>query len=272
MEYEKETIINLIFNQLNNNKVALKRQFQTTKGKIGFFYVDDVLPEELSRQIFNVFPTKDEAIKRKDLREFKFVAFQMNRYNPLLEKVVYAFQDKKIVQLISEICELENVYADPNLYAGGLSLMEKGGFLNPHLDNSHDKDRNNWRVLNLLYYVTPNWDINNGGNLELWPDGLKKEPLVIQSKFNRLVVMATHEKSWHSVNKVLLNKTRCCVSNYYFSDTPILTTDNFHVTSFRGRPEEKVKDTFLRIDNFIRSSIRKIFKKGIRENPHQYKK
>jgi hypothetical protein len=84
--------------------------------------------------------------------------------------------------------------------------------------------------------------------------------------------MTTHQKSWHSVSKVLKEDIRCCVSNYYFSKQPLLESDTFHVTTFRGRSSEKVKDLILRADNTLRSKIRKLFKKGVRENPHQYKK
>ncbi len=174
--------------------------------------------------------------------------------------------------MVEGICGLPSIFPDAFLYAGGLSMMPKGNFLNPHLDNSHDKDRNSWRVLNLLYYVTPDWEGSFGGNLELWPNGLKEKPIMITSKFNRLAVMATHQNSWHSVNKVLADNTRCCVSNYYFSDTPVRKTDTFHVTSFRGWPKQKIKDIVLQLDTTLRMSVRKIFKKGIRENPHQYKK
>jgi Rps23 Pro-64 3,4-dihydroxylase Tpa1-like proline 4-hydroxylase len=196
----------------------------------------------------------------------------MNAYDALLEEVVYAFQDKKVVQLISEICGIKELLPDANLYAGGLSLMRKDSFLNPHLDNSHDKDRENWRVLNLLYYVSPDWKSENGGNLELWPHGLQRQQLTIASKFNRLVVMATHQNSWHSVSKITENQVRCCVSNYYFSKEPLLPSDAFHITTFRGWPSEKLKDIVLQIDNKIRSGVRYLFKKGVRENPHQYKK
>lgn len=71
--------------------------------------------------------------------------------------------------------------------------MAHKNYLNPHLDNSHDAERERWRVLNLLYYVTPDWHLGDGGHLELWLDGPKKVPLHIESKFNRLVVMATHD-------------------------------------------------------------------------------
>ncbi|TXD46658.1 2OG-Fe(II) oxygenase [Polaribacter sp. IC073] len=265
-------IAQIIFDNLNSNKEVLKAQFLKSKETIGYFFIDNLLPEDLALDIHKKFPTTKEAVKKKNLREFKFTAYQMDSYHPFLEEVIYAFQDKRVIQLVSEICELEEVYGDEYLYAGGLSLMKKDSYLNPHLDNSHDKDRNRWRVLNLLYYVTPNWKLENGGNLEIWQKGLQQKQTTLESRFNRLVVMTTHQNSWHSVSKVVKEGVRCCVSNYYFSSTPILTSDTFHVTTFRGRSTEKVKDFFLRLDNVLRSNIRSVFKKGVRENPHQYKK
>lgn len=262
----------LIEENLTSNKASLKQQFLESKSAIGFFYLDDLLPKELALEIYENFPKTSETKKRNSLRELKFTAFQMDKYNPLLEEVIYAFQNEKVVQLVGEICAIDEIYPDQKLYAGGLSLMEKDNFLNPHLDNSHDKDRERWRVLNLLYYVTPDWELAYGGNLEIWPEGLQEKQITIESKFNRLAVMATHQSSWHSVSKVMVDKTRCCVSNYYFSDSPLLQSDSFHVTKFRARPGEKIKDYILRLDSRFRQSLRVLFKKGIRENPHQYKK
>lgn len=272
MQYTRKHIANLIFDRLTDQKEVLKAQFSLSKETIGYFFIDDLLPIELANEIYQNFPALDQTVTRKDLREFKHTAYQMDKYNPLLEEVIYAFQDERIVELVASICSLTSVYPDEHLYAGGLSLMAENNFLNPHLDNSHDKDRSRWRVLNLLYYVTPEWELSYGGNLELWQNGLESSPTTIESKFNRLAVMITHQKSWHSVSKVVKNGVRCCVSNYYFSDTPVLASDEFHITTFRGRPEEKGKDLILKADNFLRSTLRKLFKKGVRENPHQYKK
>ena len=269
---DRKYIAELIAIQLNANKNVLKEQFLQNKETIGYFYLDNLLPNELVHQIHESFPKLEETVKKKNIREYKYLAYQMDAYNHLLEEVIYAFQEEKVVNLVSEICDIENLMPDSNLYAGGLSLMANKNYLNPHLDNSHDKDRNLWRVLNLLYYVTPNWKVENGGNLELWQEGLKKEKTTVVSKFNRLVVMATHQNSWHSVSKVHVDDIRCCVSNYYFSNKPLLATDNFHVTSFRAEKGQKIKDLLLQFDTKVRGGIRAFFKKGIRENPHEYKK
>ncbi|WP_378183334.1 2OG-Fe(II) oxygenase [Aquimarina sp. SS2-1] len=268
----RDKIADLIFLKLKDNEEVLKNHFDHSRSGIGYFYLDNLLPEEIAKDIFDKFPSTKDAKVKKSIKEYKYVAAQMDKYHPLLEEVVYAFQDSRVVSLISDICNYKNVKPDENLYAGGISMMGKGNFLNPHLDNSHDKDVNLWRVLNLLYYVSPDWPNDHGGNLELWSKGLKKDPITIHSKYNRLVVMATHKNSWHSVSKVEIDQVRCCVSNYYFSAEPIDSDKSFHVTTFRARPGQYFKNQILKLDSSIRMGVRKIFKKGIRENPQVYKK
>jgi Rps23 Pro-64 3,4-dihydroxylase Tpa1-like proline 4-hydroxylase len=262
----------LIFSKIEKNQDILSKQFEDSKSGIGFFYIDDLLPEEIAIQINKNFPKSSEMVLKKSIRENKYIAAQMNLYHPILEDIIYAFQEERIVELVTKITRINEVFPDDKLYAGGISLMGKNQFLNPHLDNSHDKERQRWRVLNLLYYVTPDWDIRNGGNLELWPNGLSEKQITIESKFNRLAVMATHNHSLHSVSPVIVDKERKCISNYYFSNEPLVSSDTFHVTSFRGRPENKITDLILKTDTWLRMNLRKIFKKGVKENPHYYKK
>nr|WP_321236295.1 2OG-Fe(II) oxygenase [uncultured Psychroserpens sp.] len=267
----RKEISELIYNAIKSKKDDLIEAYKASKSNIGYFYIDDLLPKELAEKCFEVFPNTSEMRQLKSLREYKYISAQMDKHNQLLEEVLFAFQDKKIVQLIGEICNIESLYADDSLYAGGLSLMTQNNYLHPHLDNSHDAQRERWRVLNLLYYVTPNWETQNGGHLEIWPNGPKKEPVIIESKFNRLAVMATHDTSWHSVNKVKVDNSRRCISNYYFSDYPLHEKDKFHVTKFRGRPNDTFTNIILDFDASVRTMIRKVFKKGIRKNPHIYK-
>jgi Rps23 Pro-64 3,4-dihydroxylase Tpa1-like proline 4-hydroxylase len=266
-------IADIIVEKLSANLPAIKKMYDQSKSEIGYFYIDDLLPEEVARNIYNCFPNGSDMRLKKSLKEYKYIAAQMNNYNPILEEAIYAFQDQRVVALVTEITGIKSLSPDEHLYAGGISLMGHKHYLNPHLDNSHDKDRDQWRVLNLLYYVTPEWEEKFGGNLELWPHGLKEKQTTIHSKFNRLAVMATHDDSWHSVSPIdAEGKSRCCVSNYYFSKTSLKATDRFHITSFRGRPEQKIRDTILMADIQLRMAVRKVFKKGIVENKHVYKK
>jgi Rps23 Pro-64 3,4-dihydroxylase Tpa1-like proline 4-hydroxylase len=177
-----------------------------------------------------------------------------------------------VVARVGDITGLAALEPDTELYAGGLSLMARGGYLRPHLDNSHDKDRGRYRVLNLLYYVTPDWSEADGGSLQLWDHGPTGAPRTIPSLFNRLVMMATNRTSWHSVNQILADRARCCVSNYYFSAVSPERADYFHATSFRGEPgRQPIADLVMRGDNALRTAILKTLP-GAYKNPHVYKR
>lgn len=58
-------IANLILTNLNENKDALKKQFLSSKDEIGYFYLDNLLPETLALEIYQNFPDTKEAVKKK---------------------------------------------------------------------------------------------------------------------------------------------------------------------------------------------------------------
>lgn len=269
--FDRAAIADYILHALNQSKEESVIEYRSTS-PINYFYVDDVLPLALAQKISESFPKPKNMFLRKTLREMKYVSAQMNKHDALLEEVIFAFQDSRIVNCISEITGLRELEPDSLLYAGGISVMGKEHFLNPHVDNSHDKTRSRYRVLNLLFYVSPDWKLENGGNLELWPDGTESDPVTVVSKFNRLVVMVTHQNSWHSVSPIVVNQERMCISNYYFSGLPVGSDQYFHVTSFHGRPGQHLRDLVLRIDSFSRMFIRKIFPSGIARIRHFYKR
>lgn len=268
----RNELADLIVDRIKQVEQDIKTTYNDSKCGIGYFIIDNLFPSRIASDIYDAFPRPELMKKRRSLREFKFVAAQMNKYNPVLEEAVYAFQDAKVVGAIRQVCNIQSLCPDEHLYAGGISLMGKGQFLNPHLDNSHDKDRNRWRVMNLLYYVAPGWLPEYGGNLEIWPNGVKEKPITIHSLFNRLAVMATHGSSWHSVSPISHAGHRACVSNYYFSDSPLKPDDTFHVTSFRGRPGQRARDLLLRADNALRQGIRTMFPNVFAKTDHLYEK
>jgi len=226
------------------------------------FYVDDLLPKDFAEAAYAAFPRDGSGFFSKDtFREKKRTSAHLSEYAPILGDLTYAMQDPAVVAKIAEIIGFKELEPDPSLYAGGLSMMFKGDFLNPHIDNSHDAKRDRYRRLNLLYYVSPDWKLENGGNFELWNNDRSK-PCTIVSKQNRLLVMETNKTSWHSVSKVVVDRPRCCVSNYYFSKISQDRSEYFHVTSFTGRPDEPVKRIVGVADNALRNVISKTLKIG----------
>ena len=267
----RDQLADRIVTRLRDVQDEARREFRIPS-RVPSFSVDDLLPPEIAKRIYSAFPSPDALVLKKTLGQLKYVGYQLDQYDPLLTEAIYAFQDRRVVELISSITGVRELVPDENLYAGGVSVMTRGHYLNPHLDNSHDKDRQAFRVLNLLYYVTPEWPADSGGNLELWDSGPSLPQRTLHSKFNRLVVMQTDERSWHSVSKVEKEGKRCCVSNYYFSQHPAGSDRSYHVTSFRGWPDQKLGDLFMRLDSAVRLVVRKIGGNWLFKNPHVYKK
>lgn len=260
----KEELVGLIFESLVKRKSHIADTFARSAGDVGVRYVaiDDLLPVEIAEQIARCFPDTDEMRLMDSFREKKFTSKAFDRFDPLLGNITFAFQDQRIVDMVSEITGISEQVPDSLLYAGGLSAMAEGHFLGPHIDNSHDSSRNYYRTLNLLYYVTPDWAEKNGGNLQLWDNSVRRN-VTIHSKFNRLVLMETNPWSWHSVSKVKCSGIRKCVSNYYFSRRSPTGSDYFNITAFSAPPTQPFLRIWSSADAALRQLVRWVRPSGL---------
>lgn len=260
----KEELVQLICANLLANSNRLKQEFSESIKEVGVKYVilDDLLPVPLAEEIFKAFPDREAMRLMDSFRERKYTSKSFEKFNPLMTDITFAFQDPRVVAIVEQITGIEGQIPDSHLYAGGLSAMGQTHFLGPHIDNSHDGQRNHYRTLNLLYYITPDWSLDCGGNLELWDRDVKRHSTVV-SRFNRLAIMETNPWSWHSVSQVGVDRLRCCVSNYYFSPLSPTGHDYFNVTSFSARPEQKLLRAVAWTDNKLRQAVRYIAPRGV---------
>jgi Rps23 Pro-64 3,4-dihydroxylase Tpa1-like proline 4-hydroxylase len=259
----QEKLTLLLLEKIKSSASSIRTQWDNPIGtNTRHLIIDNLLDSEICMSIYDAFPKDGNGFfNRESFREKKKTSANLGSFDKKLADITYAIQDERVVNLFSKIIGFDRLEPDPKLYAGGLSMMFPGDFLNPHIDNSHDGDRQKYRRLNLLYYVSPDWKIEYGGNLELW-DEERVNPKILTALTNRLVLMETNKTSWHSVSAVVAERPRCCVSNYYFSELSPDLTDYFHVTSFTGRPEERIKRMLGTADNALRNIISKVFKVG----------
>ncbi len=261
----------LIADRLERQREDLTTQWRSAT-PVRHLIVDDLLPLGDVEDLSAAMPDPARLLLKSSLRERKRVGVQVNDYHPAVGAHLFAFQDRRVVDNVAVITGLVGSEPDPTLYNSGISTMLKDDFLNPHIDNSHDGDQRNFRVLNLLYYVSPGWALENGGNLELWDEGLAK-PVTIHSRFNRLVIMETNPRSWHSVSHVLVAEPRMCVSNYYFSKESPTGRPYRNVTSFRGRPEDPLlQRVLLRADAVMLNGLGRIAPCLLTRNRHRLRR
>ncbi len=258
IEKKGDLFSSTIATRLENEIEKLKLSWlATSRNNIAtkYFYIDNLLPDSSVLDIYKAFDFKaDYWNSVSNFRERKSSFQKIDSLDPIFSRITDAFHESSVIEGVSKITGIDKLESDPSLYAGGISMRGKGDFLNPHLDNSHDGGRSRYRRLNLLFYITPNWSSNNGGNLELW-DTFVENSIKIPAISNRLVVMETDDLAWHSVDQINVDSFRICVSNYYFTNESPLNYDYYHVTSFLGRPNQKVRRLYGIVDNFLRQKF-----------------
>jgi Rps23 Pro-64 3,4-dihydroxylase Tpa1-like proline 4-hydroxylase len=259
---DRAAIADYVTRKLEASLDEYKRDYQTAKPHLAtrFVSIPSLLPDELAQQIYREFPEPGSMRRMASMHERKYTSKKL-RSSPIVEACTFAFHDPRVVKAVEQITGSKALIPDERLYAGGISSMERGDYLHPHIDNSHDSERRLYRRLNLLYYVTPDWQVSNGGNLELWDDAVR-ERVTIPSSFNTLVIMETNKRSWHSVSEIRADQLRCCVSNYYFSRESPDGADYFHITFFSAPPEKPVRRALARVDGYARTLLRRVRKTG----------
>ncbi|XZF12605.1 2OG-Fe(II) oxygenase [Chitinophagaceae bacterium MMS25-I14] len=263
-----QVLAKIIAERLENNQTILKDYWEHSS-PVRHFFIDDLLPEQWANAIYHALPHPDQLMLRDTEKEKKRVGIKLEDYDEMMTAILYAFQDEAVIRAISNITGLQDLEPDESLYGSGISMMMKGDFLKPHLDNSHDGDGRKYRIINTLYYITPGWPKEVGGNLELWNKSMKQK-VEIHSRFNRLAVMETHTASIHSVNEVTYEGIRACISNYYFSAVPLNQKPYVHKTTFYARPEDSVtKKLFFRAEGMAKNFLSRFFNNKATQTKHR---
>ena len=130
---------------------------------------------------------------------------------------------------------IKNLYPDYGLHGGGLHIHGRGGNLNIHKDYSIHPRLKMQRKLNLIVYMSDDWDSAWGGGLELWsnnPETNRPKELVktIEPKFNRAILFDTTQNSWHGLPKPLTcpeGKYRKSLAVYYLTDVDENTEERY---------------------------------------------
>ena len=107
-------------------------------------------------------------------------------------------------------------------------MHSRGGKLNIHLEYNINPKLNLQRKLNLIVYLTEDWDTSWGGGLELWShDEENNLPLnrevVVDNIFNRAILFDTTQNSWHGLPQPITcpeGVYRKSIAVYYMTDIP----------------------------------------------------
>lgn len=163
--------------------------------------IDDFLPGDLALDVASGYPdTDDGSVTWKThananvLRKFVENTCSMSLPMRLFANAVISRQFLLFLETLSGI---DCLIADPYFIGGGAMVTGPGEFLKIHADfNWHHKLQAH-RRLNALLYLTPNWQPEWGGALELWSKDMKQKVQSVVPEFNRLVVFKVTDDANH---------------------------------------------------------------------------
>jgi Rps23 Pro-64 3,4-dihydroxylase Tpa1-like proline 4-hydroxylase len=132
------------------------------------------------------------------------------------------------VSKIKELTGIKSLYPDVGLHGAGWHIHGTGGKLNVHLDYSIHPKLKLQRKLNLIFYLTEDWDLDWGGSLQFWShdeerNRPKEKKVVVDNIFNRAVLFDTTQNSWHGFPEPLTcpeGVYRKSIAFYYLTDPP----------------------------------------------------
>jgi Rps23 Pro-64 3,4-dihydroxylase Tpa1-like proline 4-hydroxylase len=210
--------------------------------------IDNFLDKKLAKELSKEFPNYEDntwffynnPLENKKANN-SWTLFPSTTY-----KFFHYLNSVEYIENLKQSFNIKNLYPDHGLHGAGWHIHGRGGKLNIHLDYSIHPKLKLERKLNLILYLTENWNPSWGGNLEFWDhDPLTHRPSklskVIENKFNRAVIFDTTQNSWHGFASPLTcpeNVYRKSIAMYYLTD-PKENTDNRSRALYSPNEEQK---------------------------------
>jgi hypothetical protein len=201
------------FNYLNKaggkmiNETLLRKCLKNFRGRKPFDFctVDGFFDTDVALKLSSEFPhyNSDDWFVYNNAIEHKKSCNNWNLFPETTYSVLAYLMSPKFVDMLRAALDLELV-ADIGLHGGGWHIHENGGNLNPHLDYSIHPKLNLERKLNLIIYLTPDFNASMGGELGLWEhneidDSPGKLIDTVTPLFNHAVLFDTTQNSWHGM-------------------------------------------------------------------------
>jgi Rps23 Pro-64 3,4-dihydroxylase Tpa1-like proline 4-hydroxylase len=213
------------------------------------FCIDDLLDEDFANEIYQAFPTYQEALALGH----EFAAVNEKRKIQITESKKFPapilelhkiLASREFISRVENMMGIPNLLADPDLTGGGIHETNSGGHLDVHVDFNYIPEKKWHRRVNILIYFNKNWKEEYGGYLDIWDQEVKTRHGYFAPKFNRACGFATSEISWHGVMPVTcpINMMRRSFAVYcYTKEAPAEWDGNEHSTIFKARPDEWLK-------------------------------
>ena len=139
---------------------------------------------------------------------------------PAVWKMLSFYNSKLFLNYLEELTGINNLIADWSFAGGGCHKTTNGGKLSIHTDYQSHPENELHRRLNMLIYLSPNWQNEWGGDLQLVDFDSKQVIKKVSPKFKRMVLFNTTNKSLHGHPEPIQcpeHEARYSFALYYFT-------------------------------------------------------
>jgi 3,5-epimerase/4-reductase len=208
------------FGDWKNDLTSLREKFQNAE-PFGNVVIPNFLNSEFAELLYNEFPenTEDWHFYNNPI-EVKYAYDDIKNLPKNLKKIFYLLSTKEITKIISKISGIEDIEFDPYLHGAGLHVHPRNGRLHMHLDYEKHPFSQKERRLNIILYLSKDWDPEWNGETQLWNQDVTecvvKSPVV----FNTAFLFTTDSNSWHGLPEKIScppNIFRKTLAYYYVS-------------------------------------------------------
>ena len=210
--------------------------------------IDDFLEEKYANELYDLFPENFENwYKYQNPIEFKYTYDEIENLDEKLKNYFYYLSSDKIVNLFRDITNIKDLTFDEYLHGAGLHCHPKNGRLNIHLDYEKHPFSGKERRLNIIFFLSKDWNTSWNGQNELWDKEGANCVTKTNVKFNRAIIFKTNDISWHGLPETILcpeNKYRKSLAFYYVSPLLSMKDEN----EYRKKAKYIITDEKLKND------------------------
>jgi len=166
-------------------------------------------------------------------------------WSPVFRLFAQATASRQFLLFLETLSDIKGLIPDPYYIGGGAMVAGRGDFLNMHCDFNWHYKLHCHRRLNALFYLTPDWKEEWGGNLILQgneaggPYSIAYAPL-----FNRVIIFEVSDTAWHGQPEPMTwpeGAWRRVFSAFYYTAATDQQINDPHLTKYRDETPYTVK-------------------------------
>lgn len=200
MAYPSHTDVLTMFDSEWYAATALKRRLEYADARpFPHIAIDDFLPSRIADELAEHYPEPGKAIgwtehANKNVGR-KFLGDE-RKFHSFFRQFAQATASRQFLLFLETLTGISHLIPDPYYIGGGAMCAGRGDHLAMHVDFNWHYGLHLHRRCNALFYLTPDWEEQWGGHLQLSDDGANSVKTLAPA-FNRLIVFNTTEHSWH---------------------------------------------------------------------------